>query len=226
VQFAGILPEDAPDPAAGTWRDLGDLTVPLIGLEPQAAAELIPVPSTTALNFVITQVSLSYTLWRYAEDRDDPRNLAALDDRTRRSLDEQPPWPRPAWLLAAVERLRYPTLHEATRTHVPRPEAPTVGDALREHVAYVLANRFREELGLGRGPGHWPRVPPSALERGVPIRLDGGEIDGVRIDTDPFVFGLGADLGDRGVFTAVFSRDDLPYISLRFRSFDVAQLAP
>ncbi|EPR75349.1 hypothetical protein ADILRU_2305 [Leifsonia rubra CMS 76R] len=50
------------------------------------------------------------------EDAPDPANLADLDDKTRRSLEEVPPWPRRAWLIERVESMKYPMLWEAVQT--------------------------------------------------------------------------------------------------------------
>lgn len=70
-------------------------------------------------------VSMSATLWRNPVNKSDPVNLADLDEATRRALDEVPPWPRPAWLVESVERMRYPMLWEAVQTTgiVRRPSA-------------------------------------------------------------------------------------------------------
>ena len=61
-------------------------------------------------------VEFSYTLWRYPEDRSDPRNEIELDEQTRRAIDEEPPWGRPAWLVEQVQLFRYPMLWSAVRT--------------------------------------------------------------------------------------------------------------
>ena len=100
------------------------LPVPARGLVPQASLEddghlaLTMQGQTQGQGETMTAMSVGvgYLLWRNPHDRSDPVNLADLDDQTRRSLDEVPPWPRPTWLIEAVERMRYPRLSEAVRT--------------------------------------------------------------------------------------------------------------
>ncbi|MDQ1576010.1 MAG: hypothetical protein QOH55_1160 [Microbacteriaceae bacterium] len=45
--------------------------------------------------------------------------------------------------------------------------------------------------------------------------VDGVEVTGMRIDTDPHVLGLATDLGDR-MLTAVFAREHLPFLRPAF----------
>lgn len=237
MQVSGILPEDAPDPAIERWRSAERFPLPVVSLVPQPHLELIGAPgratstSSDARGTVTTsdEIALSYTLWRHPDDRSDPRNLAELDERTRRSLDDPPPWPRPAWLVQAAERFRYPMLTELVRTSwwadaATRPDAAT---ALRRHAEHILRNNFREELGLPTPPTrmHEVEVSSAAIEHGIALVLDRAEVDGVRLDTDPFVFGVAADLGPHGTFSAVVSRDDLPLLDFSFRSTSVADLA-
>jgi hypothetical protein len=44
---------------------------------------------------------------------------------------------------------------------------------------------------------------------------DREEVPGMRIDTDPDVFAVGASMGDR-ILTAVIPRDHLPYVTVTF----------
>lgn len=237
MQVSEILPEDAPDPAVERWRSAERFPLPVVSLVSQPHLELLGAPGratstrsdATGTATTSDEISLTYTLWRHPDDRSDPRNLAELDERTRRSLDEVPPWPRPAWLVQAAERLRYPMLTELVRTSwwadaATRSDAAT---ALRRHAEHILRNRFRAELGLSTPPTrlHEVEVSAASIEHGVPLVLDGSEIAGVRLDTGPFVFGLAADLGPHGTFSAVVPRDDLPLLDLAFRSTSVADLA-
>jgi hypothetical protein len=158
-------------------------------------------------------------LWRNPADRSDPANLADLDDDTRRSLDAVPPWPRPAWLLEAVERMRYPTLWEAVRTtwHRDPAQHPPLADLLADHTRHVLMNRFREEHGLDLHGWDSPALPSERSVRpGVPVVVDGGEQTGAELDTDPFVYAVGAVLPSGGTLTAVVPRDDLTLLTLAF----------
>ncbi len=171
---------------------------------------------------------LTYTFWRNPDDRADPANLAELDDHTRAALDTSPPWSRPRWLLDGVERMRYPTLWEAVRTTWTSPDEPrhrkSVEAELVWHANYVLMNRFPQPRQRDVPP--WERteglVDERHVEHGIPVTIDGESVAGVRIDTDPNVLAVGADLGPNGVLTAVIERDHLPLVALAFaqRSLD------
>jgi hypothetical protein len=56
--------------------------------------------------------------------------------------------------------------------------------------------------------------------------VNGETVEGVCIDTDPHVYVVGADLGDR-MLIAVFDRDALPYLQIAFtdRGAPAAQTA-
>lgn len=111
MRLSGILPEDAPDPRVEVAERLKLMPIPVMGLVAQPSLE-----DTDSVGLTYTQeargyseitASIMYTLWRNPLDRSDPINLAALDEQTRRSIEDVPPWPRPAWLVEYVERLRY-----------------------------------------------------------------------------------------------------------------------
>jgi hypothetical protein len=46
--------------------------------------------------------------------------------------------------------------------------------------------------------------------------VDGGTRTGVRIDTDPNVYGVGVELDEQRSLTAVIPRDALPYLEVAF----------
>jgi len=148
-------------------------------------------------------------------------NLAELDEDARAALDAPPPpWPLPPWLVAQTERMRYPTLWEAVMTHWTPSGAHDheLSDTLLVHVNDVLRNRYASQRGwrgrLGDAPA--PDVTPAGVERGVPITVDGAELTGIRVDTDPFVRGIAADLPDGRRLTAVLPRDALPLVRAEF----------
>lgn len=164
-------------------------------------------------------VSMSATLWRDPVDKSDPVNLADLDEDTRRAIDEVPPWPRPAWLVESVERMRYPMLWEAVQTtwHREETEYSTLAALLVHHTNYVLMNQFREQLGLGVHDWSSPALTSErVVRRGVDVSIDGAVVSGSEIDTDPFVYAVGAKLPSGGTLTAVIPRDYLPYLTLAF----------
>ncbi len=200
------------------------MPVPMIGLAPQPAAE-----DTDAIGTVYTEdsagyskmsASVTYTLWRNPSDRSDPVNLAELDEAMRTSLETEPPWPRPPWLIEQVERMKYPMLWEAVRTtwHRDEPTRVSLPQELVDHVNHVLMNRYREASGHRGKPWETPRprVDERSVHHAIAMRIDGREIPGAEIDTDPFVYGVGAELG-RGVFiTAVIPRAHLEHIHIEF----------
>lgn len=199
-----------------------EFPVPLLTLVEQESVEEAWI-GTVAQNQggqrVLDVAALSYTLWRNPHDRDDPVNLAELSEATRAALDAEPIVPLPDRLLRIRERMRYPSLWEAVRTtHVELRELPwhTPEYALVDHVNYVVMNTFRDERVRGGFPGELEgAATEKAIEHDIPISLDGVNVPGMRIDTDPHVLALGIDLGDR-VLTAVFAREFLPYLRLAF----------
>jgi hypothetical protein len=211
-------------PSIDDWAAL--MPVPLLGLVPQASVDEAAGGSIAGVADGVTHertVRITYTLWRVPEHKDDPRNLAELDDDTRRVLDTPIPPGRPVWIREFVRRLRYPLLWDAVSTawYSPdrRGERPTIVDELVQHANYVLVNRHpepgdRDGQGLHR-PEAWERVRETHVEHGIAVTVNGDEVDGIRIDTDPYVYAVGADLGDR-MLTAVFDRDDLPYLHIAF----------
>ena len=103
MRAAGILPEDAPDPRAEWVENLKLMPIPVLGLMPQPSLE---DTDSVGLSYGLDDrgytemtASINYTLWRNPDDRSDPVNLADLDEKTRRAIEEVPPWPRPSRLL-------------------------------------------------------------------------------------------------------------------------------
>jgi hypothetical protein len=221
----GVLPEDAPDPRLRTIEQLREMPVPILGLVPQPNIQdwgALGVGSARS-GGVIDQITavIGYTLWRNPADRSDPGNLADLDEQTQAALDMPPPWPRPRWLIDQVERMRYPMLWEAVRTTWQRDDAGpiTATGELVGHVNNVLVNRYhtewtRDPAAVEHGLKHY--VDERHIERDVPVTVNGTTIPGLRIDTDPFVFGIGADLGDNTVLTTVIDREALPFLTIEF----------
>lgn len=164
------------------------------------------------------EVSVGYTLWRNPDDHDDPVNLAELDEVTRMSLELEPPWPRPQWILDAVARMRYRQLWEVVRTSwsaVPT-ECNTLPVRLVDHVNHILMNHFRDELGLEPGPtpdGPW-KVRQSAVNPRARLEVDGVPMPAMEIDTDPFVYGIGVQISRDVVATIAIARSELPFVRL------------
>lgn len=225
MQFAGVLPEDAPDPRVESVERVRALTFPVVGLVPQPS-----ITDSGGFGFQETSgpsgrssiaVSRNYTLWRNPEDHSDPVNLADLDERTRASLDTEPPWPRPAWLIQAAQLMRYPMLWEAVRTSWNRDasDRTTLAQQLVDHANHVLCNRYREQLGLQPGPhdtsSDW-MITTSAVRKGATARLDAADVHAAEIDTDPFVYAIGFPLSEDVVVTAVLPRDELIYFDQSF----------
>lgn len=224
MQFGGVLPEDAPDPSLEQAERLRAMPVPVIGLRPQASLEEAGIGVNTASDqsgFFEFGASISYLLWRNPTDKADPVNLAELDEQTLAAIEDVPPWPRPKWLIDHVERMRYPLLWEAVKTtwHRDASEHATLGAALVHHVNHVLHNQYRTQRGFEGNPWDPPTagdITQAAVRSGVPVMIDGVQVAGAEIDTDPFVYGLGAVLSSGGMLTAVLPRDELEHIRLEF----------
>ena len=219
-----MLPPDAPDPRLERAEMLKLMPIPVIELVDQASVEVTDVGvghSSDSFGYSTVTANVSATLWRNPGDRSDPINLAELDEHTRRSIEDVPPWPRPPWLIEQVERMRYPQLWEAVQTTWRREDSAhsTLESTLIDHARYILMNLFREELGLQFGEWESAAFPTSlALRSGVAVMIDGAEILGSEIDTDPFIYAVGAKLASGGTLTAVVPREHLPYLDLRFSS--------
>jgi len=127
-----------------------------------------------------------------------------------------------------AERMRYPSLNEVVRTTWlrERGQERTLDDLLLEHVNHVLNDDFREQRGWVGMP--WDRPAPEvtarAVQRGIPLLVDGVPVEGIQVDTDPFVYGVAADLDGRGLFSAVLPRDELGFIEVGFASASVDEL--
>jgi hypothetical protein len=224
VRFAGILSEDEPDPRL-QWREQArHMPVPIFGLVRQPHLEdwdAIGIGSGTRGGVLDSfEASISYTLWRNPDELDDPVNLAELDQRQRRALEVEPPWPRPPWLVEQVRRMRYPMLWECVRTHWCRePREPdSVPALLVAHVNDILVNRFQPTWVVGddRPAGLAKPVDRRSVESDVRVLVDGTAREGFRIDTDPQVYGLGVDLDAHTALTAAIPRGALTYVEVTF----------
>jgi hypothetical protein len=224
MRLTGILPEDAPDPRVEQAERLKLMPIPVMGLVSQPSLE---DTDTVSLGYGQDDpgysemtASVTYTLWRNPMDHSDPINLADLDEQRRRAIEDAPPWPRPAWLVEQVERMRYPQLWEAVRTtwHRDSSERSSVRSVLVDHANYILMNQYRRELGLSDSP--WDQPAPAVTGRmvndQVSVLVNGVEVPGAEVDTDPFVYGIGAELAGGGVVTAVLPRTELKRVQLQF----------
>lgn len=157
-------------------------------------------------------------MWRNPADRDDPINLVHLTDEMRASLEAEPLFPLPDWMLRMREGMRYPSLWEAVRTtHISDGSTwLTAESALAEHVDYVVLNTYRDERVRGSFPGELDGpAAESQIEHGIPVSVDGTPVAGLRLDTDPHVLGVAVDLPGR-ILTAAIAREHLPYLRLEF----------
>ena len=228
MEFGGVLPTDAPDPSIESEARLRRLDFPVFQLAPQSSLTRAPITgyqeSTGAAGLEELSVSFTYTLWKHPEDHSDPRNEIELDERTRRSIDEEPPWGRPKWLIEQAQIFRYPMLWEAVRTTrhaAPDPERHSLPQQLVDHTNHVLRNSFREELGLPTGPSarsDWKATTTAVTEASV--RVDGFDRPAAQIDTDPFVYSIGFRIDEHVVCTCVFSRDSLPYFEMALTTYE------
>jgi len=231
MQYAGIIPEDAPDPRLEMLARLRGAPMLIWGLAPQPSIEGhvdVSTASTTDGTGVAQQsVSLSYPLWRNPADHTDPVNRAALDEDTLTSLDEVPPWPRPDWLVAAAARMKDARLGECVRTtwHRDPGDRATLPIILVEHVRYILVNQFATRLGITPGPHAFDHpalaISPAALNPAVTVSVEGIATPAIEIDTNPFVYAVGFAPATDKIVTAVLPRDELPHLSISFTRWDV-----
>jgi hypothetical protein len=79
-------------------------------------------------------------------------------------------------------------------------------------------NQYRQELGLSDNP--WDQPAPTKTDLmvngQVTVLVNGVEVPGAEVDTDPFVYGIGAELTGGGIVTAVLPRAELRRIQVQF----------
>lgn len=219
MYISGRDPADFPPPP--TVDEVTSVfTVPVMSFIPQPSLEELG-PSTVGSSsnggeVSLDSVAISYTLWRNPHDRKDPANLADLSDSERESIEGDPVRPLPDWMLKQRELRRYLMLWETVMTtRVFDAEWLTPESTLVGHVNHILRNVFREQRMVGGIPGELDSpVTERHIER-ASTPIDGIDVPGMRIDTDPQVYAVGADLGDR-ILTAVVAREHLPYLTLAF----------
>jgi hypothetical protein len=228
MEYGGVVPMDAPDPSIESEARLREVGFPVFELRPQPSLTRAPITGFTESSGPAGRdelaVAFTYTLWKYPDDHSDPRNEVELDERTRRAIEEEPPWGRPAWLIEQAQIFRYPMLSEAVRTawHAsPDPERASLPQQLIDHTNHVLRNSFREELGLPAGPStstDW-KVKAVAVADST-VNVDGDLRPAVQVDTDPFVYSVGFRVDEHVVCTVVLPRDSLPFLDLALTSFE------
>lgn len=222
MEFGGTVPIDAPDPGTASDVRLRAIPFPVFQLRPQRSLTRVPMTGFTEMGGPNgadeVSVQFTYTLWRYPDDRSDPRNEIEVDERTRRAIEDDPPWGRPAWLKEQARIFLYPMLWEATRTawHAsPDRDRHSLSQQLLDHTNHVLRNSFREELGLPAGPttaDGWKVKAGAVADSSVTV--DGEDRAARHIDTDPFVYAVGVRVNEHVVCTTVLPRDSLPFLTL------------
>ena len=229
MEFAGVIPQDAPDPRLAADARVRAVPFPVMELTPQPALSPLPIAGFVEGGLGSVQeewaVTFSYTFWRHPENHADPRNERELNERTRRSIEEEPPWPRPAWIVETAQLFRYPMLQEAVRTarYGSERQDATVSSQLVHHANHVLRNSFREQLGLPTqiGVNFAGEVAHSAVAPSSLV-VDGERRSALHIDTDPFVYAVGFEVAQRVVCTVVLDRDVLPVLDLAVSTLAVA----
>lgn len=225
MEFSGTVPMDAPDPRIEYEARLHALSFGVFELVPQLSLTRLPMPSfseTIGAGRMLS-ASFSYTWWRFPDDRSDPRNELELDEKTRRSIEEEPVWGRPTWLVEQAQLLRYPILWEATRTtwHAsPDDSRASLARELVDHANHVLINRFRTELGIPSGPPvgeAWKTTVTAVSDASATV--DGAGRPAVQIDTDPFVFAIGFRVDEHTVCTTVVPGDAFESINLALMTY-------
>ena len=221
MHFADVDPMDIPPPpSVDTAAD--QFGAPVIGFLTQPSLSEFGVSTVgSATNggpAALDSLSISYTLWRNPQDHADPANLADLSTLERSALEEEPVRPLPAWMLEFRRLARYPSLWEAVMTtRVPAEARQTATSVLVAHTNYVLTNTFRDQRVVGGVTGELDSPVAEHHLETVGVAVDGVDVPGWRIDTDPHVYSVGADLGDR-ILTAVVARDHLQFVNVAFQT--------
>jgi hypothetical protein len=224
VYFSDRDPEDIPPPP--TLNEVASLfTVPVMSFIPQPSLEELGVGTTGSSSnggpTTLDSVSISYTLWRNPGDHADSANLADLSEAEREALDTVPVGPLPDWVVEQRELRRYPSLWEAVMTtRVLDDDWQTPESTLVGHVNHIVTNTFREQRVLGGFPGELDSPVTEQHIEYVNVRVDGADVPGMRINTDPNVYAVGAAVNDR-ILSAVIARDHLPYVTVAFATFSV-----
>jgi hypothetical protein len=218
MDYSDRDPRDVPEPK--TVDDAADeFGLAVMTLVPQVSIAELGV-STVAHSRdgaarVTDSVAISFTVWRNPKDRTDPGNLADIADEVLASLDVPTARPLPAWMRDRLELMKYPTIWEGVMTTRRTGPSVTVEQTLVDHANHVLRNTFAELRVSDALPGELDL--PVGAQNVEPTRLiiDGSEMSGVTIGSDPHIVAVGADLGDR-ILTAVLARDHLPFLTLEF----------
>jgi hypothetical protein len=221
MHFSDVNPKDIPPPPT-VDEVAGLFSVPMMSFVSQPSLQELAVGTTGSSSnggeMALDSVTLTYTLWRNPRDRTDPANLADLSDSEREALEAPPVRPLPDWMMERRELMRYPMLWEAVMTtRGSDAEWQTPESTLVRHVNHVLMNTFREQRVVGGIPGELDSPVTERHIQPVALPVDGVDVAGMRIDTDPNVYAVGADLGDR-ILTAVVSREHLASVRMAFVS--------
>ncbi|WP_326962244.1 hypothetical protein [Arthrobacter sp. MP_M7] len=94
----------------------------------------------------------------------------------------------------------------------------SVRSVLVDHVNCVLTNQYRQELGLSDNPSDQaaPAVTGRMTNDQVSVLVNGVDVPGAEVDTDPFLYGIGAEPAGGGVVTAVLPRNEPKLIRVQF----------
>ena len=219
MYFSERDPEDFPAPPT-IAEVVAGFRVPVMSLVLQPAVDVRSVSTTgSSMNgelTLLTSVSLSHTFWQVPGDHADPANLADLAAVDLAALDTPPIRPLPDWMMEQRELMHYPMLWEAVMTTRPSDDGQqTPESTLVDHVNYVVMNTFREQRAAGEFPGELDSPATTGHIERTSVRVDGADLPGMRLDTDPHVYGVGVALSDR-ILTAVIARDHLADITIAF----------
>jgi hypothetical protein len=222
MRFVDPEPEDIPQPP--TVRDAArQFGSPVLSFVSQPSLTELGVSTVgTSLGGGdprLESLAITFTVWRNPDDRNDPTNLADLTAQERSALDQAASRTLPDWLIERNKLYHYPAAWEAVMTTRKLGEPwQSPQSVLVAHTNHVLMNTFREERVVGSRPGVLDSAVRESHIEPSDVVVDGRAVKGMRIDTDPHVYAVGADLGDR-VLTAVTARDFLPYITFQFATY-------
>jgi hypothetical protein len=203
----GLTARDMPAPA--TPDEIATrFSAPLFTFAPQPCLAEMGF-STVAIGGELTEVSISYSVFRNPDDPDDPVNFTDAREESDSLVREARDAGQPDWFTDAVRSMRHPTLWEAVCTmRLPQVLGQSIAESLAGHMNHIIVNSMEGRVrATAEGiPELDSDVSPRHARNGATVIVDGIGFDAIHIDTDPDVVGWALDTDGCRVLIA-FDRD-------------------